>query len=78
MVLVQAGTELTEALIARLAALGIESVCVGGSALSPDERREVLAKIDRRFAGHEGNSWMMALKAIVVRQAAGEAPQDDA
>ncbi len=69
-VMVQAGTELTSALIERLRFLGIDTVSVHGEvggAGRPLE--EVLAAIDARFAGHEGDAWMMALKEIVVRQA---------
>lgn len=71
-VLIQPGTELTEALITRLVALGVEHVSVAGAALSPEERQTRLAEVDARFVGHERNAWMMALKAIVVRQVAGD------
>lgn len=69
-VMVQAGTELTPALIERLRLLGIDTVSVHGEAGgSSRPLEEVLAAIDARFAGHEGDPRMMALKEIVVRQA---------
>jgi hypothetical protein len=67
--MVQAGTELTPALIERLRFLGIDTVSVHGEAGGGRPLEEVLAAIDARFAGHEGDAWMMALKEIVVRQA---------
>lgn len=75
-VLVQAGTELSAALIARLLGHGIESVAVSAGAMSPEERAARLTAIDVRFAGHEGNGWMAGLKAIVIRQQAGEEPAE--
>lgn len=72
-VLAQAGTALTPALLARLGDLGIASVVVDARALSPEARAARLADIDARFAAHESNDWMQALKAIVIRlQAGGE------
>ncbi len=75
-VLVQAGAELTAALIVRLQALGIDSVAVAAGALSPEARAERRAGIEARFAGHEHNAWMSALKAVVVRLQAGEEAPD--
>lgn len=71
-VLVQAGTELSSALIARLLGHGVDSVAVVGAALSPEERAARLGEIDVRFAGHAGNPWMTELRAIVTRLQAGE------
>lgn len=71
-VLLQAGSPLTEATIRRLASLGIESVNVKGGALSPEARAERAARIEARFAGHEQDPWMQALKAIVAGEALGE------
>ena len=75
-VLVQPGTALTAALVLRLQALGIESVAVGAGALSPEVRAQRLAEIEARFAGHEQNAWMSALRAVVVRLQAGEEAPD--
>jgi hypothetical protein len=69
MVMVQPGTELTAAIIDRLRNLGIDSVAVEGEADGEVKPLEVsLAELDARFAGHEQDPWMMALKAIVARQ----------
>jgi len=73
MVMVQAGTELTSALLDRLRNLGISSVVVAGERGSPgDKPLEVaLHELDERFVGHEEDAWMMSLKAIVRRQLKG-------
>jgi hypothetical protein len=69
MVMVQPGTELTAAIIERLRNLGIDSVFVEGERAAGEKPTEVLLQeLDERFAGHEHDAWMMALKAIVARQ----------
>lgn len=73
-VLVQAGAELTASLISRLRGLGVSSVAVQAGALSPEARAARVAEIETRFAGHASDSWMSALKAIVIRLQAGEEP----
>ncbi len=69
-VLVQPGAELTPAILDRLRSLGVDAVEVAGE---PEEATEVsiearVEEVDARFAGHEDDRWMMALKAIVLRQ----------
>lgn len=73
MVMVQAGTELTPALIERLRNLGISSVFVAGEkGAAGDKPLDVaLRELDERFLGHEDDAWMMAVKAIVRRQLQG-------
>lgn len=70
-VLVQADTPLTDALIARLMELGIDSVLVTDDGPGDAEvtAREAAA-VEARFAGHENNAWMAALKKIVLAQLA--------
>ncbi|MCL4813121.1 MAG: hypothetical protein KJ061_11570, partial [Vicinamibacteraceae bacterium] len=69
-VLVQAGTELTPSLVARLESMGVDGVFVPGpgteDALKPLD--EALAEIDARFSGHEGDAWMMDLLELVKAQ----------
>jgi hypothetical protein len=80
-VLVQAGTELTEPVIARLADLGVDSVLVASppGADSAEDVSRRAAEVEARFEGHESNLWMMALKRIVLDQLApGAADQGDA
>jgi hypothetical protein len=64
-VLVQPGTALTPEMVRRLEALGVESVWLEGTAADARTPGELLAELDDRFGGHEGNELMMALKAIV-------------
>ena len=68
-VLVQSGAELTGAIIDRLRSLGVDAIYVTEAgpevAKSPVERAR---EVEERFAGHEDDRWMMALKAIVLRQ----------
>lgn len=78
--MVQAGTELSSTLIERLAGLGVETLVVAadpspgstGSA-SLEER---VRQVEARFAGHEHDAWMMALKALVVGQLTAGARDD--
>jgi hypothetical protein len=70
-VLVQAATELSAALITRLREAGISTVAVAAPALTGEARARRLAEIEARFSGHEASAWMQALKAIVVRLQAG-------
>ncbi len=74
MVMVQPGTELTEAIIERLRNLGISSVFVAGERGGPSDKPldVALRELDERFLGHEEDAWMMTLKAIVRRQLHGE------
>jgi hypothetical protein len=67
--MVQAGAELTAGLIERLKSLGIATLVVAGAAGGSDRPLDVLLReLDARFAGHELDPWMMALKQIVKRQ----------
>jgi hypothetical protein len=69
MVMMQAGVELTSAILERLASIGVETVVVVDDAsvrVAPEEVERIL---DERFTGHDQDAWMMALKAIVRRQA---------
>ncbi len=68
MVLVRPGTVLTEKAIARLADLGIQSVCVEGPDDAARPLEEQLRELDERFEGHDGDRLMMQLKAIVAGQ----------
>ena len=70
--LIQAATELTESLIARLSDLGVDTVWVLGAPGEGAATARRVAEVDARFRGHEANRWMMDLKAIVVRQITGE------
>ncbi|MEW6322673.1 MAG: hypothetical protein AB1635_16495 [Acidobacteriota bacterium] len=69
-VLVQAGTRLTDALIDRLRALGVGFVMVAGSsqAEAPKPPARLAAELEARFAGHEGDPLMMEIKRIVGAQ----------
>jgi hypothetical protein len=68
-VMMQAGTELTAALIARLGDIGIAAVVVAGDDRGRRSPEDVQQQVATLFAGHEHDSWMMELKAIVIRQA---------
>ena len=74
-VLVQAGSELTDPLIARLLQLGVESVLVvADEPVDPEVLARHARAVEALFAGHEADPWMMALKHIVLGQAsAGKA-----
>jgi hypothetical protein len=65
-VMVQPGAELTAEIIGRLADLGVETVWVEGTAENSKPLDVLIAELDRRFSGHEQDSLMMALKAVVV------------
>lgn len=80
-VMVQAGTELTAALIERLRTMGVEVIAVasgGSSARNEGLLADQAADVEARFAGHEQDPWMMRLKAIVLRQLAGADDTADA
>lgn len=73
-VLVQAGTTLTDPLIARLLQLGIQSVLVvSDEPVDPEELARHTRAVEALFAGHESDPWMMALKYIVISQGAARA-----
>lgn len=68
-VLVQAGGELTGAIIDRLRSLGVDAIYVTeAGAQAAKSLVERVREVEERFAGHEDDRWMMALKAIVLRQ----------
>jgi hypothetical protein len=72
-VLVQAGAELTPAILERLANFGVDTVVVHDAAAAAADDRPVaerVREIEARFAGHEQDDWMMTLKQIVVAQLA--------
>lgn len=79
MLLMQPGTELTEAIIERLQTIGLDSVYVEGDNPADAKPPEVaLRELDERFTGHENDRWMMELKAIVARHIRGDAPAEHA
>jgi len=68
-VLVQAGAELTGATLDRLRSLGVDAIYVTDDGSEATKSlAERTREIEERFAGHEDDRWMMALKAIVLRQ----------
>lgn len=69
MVMMQAGIELTSAILERLATIGVETVVVVDDAAVRVAPEEVERVLDERFTGHDQDAWMMELKAIVRRQA---------
>jgi len=78
-VMVQPGTELTAHLIERLQSWGIDSVSVAAEGAAREISVErALADLDARFAGHEQDTWMMQLKAIVALQIQKGASPDHA
>ena len=69
MTLVGAGTELTESLLQRLENMGIESIVVEGSPLTPDGENPYAAKIERLdhlFRQYTQDKWMQKVKATLV------------
>jgi len=71
MILLPKGTTLTLTLISRLRGWGIREIEVEGEGLNappPKSIPELLADLDHRFRGSEGNSLMMQLKAIIQEQ----------
>ncbi len=73
MLLVQAGTVLTDSLIARLKALGVASVIVSGADGPGQERSadEQLRDVEHRFQGLEDDALMMQIKQLAVEQVGG-------
>jgi len=65
-ILVQPGTVLTADILARLADLRVETVCLEGASADARPVEEILQELDRRFAVHEQDDLMMALKAAVA------------
>jgi hypothetical protein len=73
----QPGTVLTAAIIERLQNLGIDSVFVDGPEPAGTKPLKLaLQELDQRFEGHEQNTWMMKLKAVVARQLEAKSPPD--
>jgi hypothetical protein len=68
--LCQPGTQLSDILIERLQNFGVEVLVVdaGGDAVVPFSA--TAAGLDERFAGHEQDELMMALKRVVASQLA--------
>jgi hypothetical protein len=66
LVMVQPGAELTTEVISRLADLGIDTLWVEGLSEDAKPIEDLLADLDRRFTGHDGDALMMALKAVVA------------
>jgi hypothetical protein len=66
LVMVQPGAELTPEIISRLSDLGIDTVWVEGVSEDAKPIETLLAELDRRFTGHDGDPLMMALKAVVA------------
>jgi hypothetical protein len=69
-ILVQPGTVLTADILARLADLRVETVCLEGASADARPVEEILQELDRRFAVHEQDDLMMALKAAVAARVA--------
>lgn len=73
-VMVQAGSPLTPALIERLTNFGVDTVVVGDDAAQAggDTRsmEERVREVEARFLGHDQDDWMMTLKQIVIAQLA--------
>lgn len=75
MLLLPAGTVLTERHLARLAEAGVELVSLQGDGFDPEaEQIARRAAIVERFAGHDDDPLMQALKAIVIAQAETPVP----
>lgn len=72
--MVQTGSQLTPAILERLANFGVDTVVVrADDSTAGDDGRSVeerLREVEARFAGHEQDEWMMALKQIVIAQLA--------
>jgi hypothetical protein len=66
LVMVQPGAELTTEILSRLSDLGIDTVWVEGVSEDAKPIEELLAELDRRFVGHDDDTLMMALKAVVA------------
>jgi hypothetical protein len=76
MVMVQPGAVLTPDIIARLENLGVDWVWLEGAAADAKPLEVVLAELELRFAGHDGDALMMELKDVVascIRQGATDA-----
>ena len=71
--LVAPGAVLKAETISRLRDLGIDRVWVEGVSDTAKTPEEQAAELDRRFAGHEHDSVMMELKAIVAGLMRGDA-----
>jgi hypothetical protein len=73
MVLVQAGTVLTESLIGRLKALGVTSVVVAGPDGPGQDQpvEEVLQELDHRFRGFEEDELMMGIRQLARAELGG-------
>jgi hypothetical protein len=69
-ILVQPGTALTADILARLADLRVETLCIEGTSADARPLAEILEELDRRFADHEQDDLMMALKAAVAARVA--------
>jgi hypothetical protein len=65
-VMIQPGAELTSEIISRLSNLGVDTIWVEGVAEDAKPVEALLADLDRRFKGHEDDSLMLALKAVVA------------
>lgn len=74
--LVQAGTVLTASLIERLHGFGVTAVILAGEAGPARTPAEVVAEMDARFAGHEGDPLMMSLRQLMLEQAGVEVAGD--
>ncbi len=69
MTLVGVGTQLTDALLQRLENMGVESIVVEGSPLTPDGENPYTAKIERLehlFRQYTQDRWMQKVKATLV------------
>jgi hypothetical protein len=75
MVMVQPGAALTPEIVSRLADLGIDTIWVEGASDDSKPLDVLITELEARFAAHEGDTLMMALKTVVaecISQGAGE------
>jgi hypothetical protein len=62
------GTKLTEAILNRLRKMGVETLAVDSSDAEQllVERKELLAELELRFSGTEGNVYLQELKRVAI------------
>jgi hypothetical protein len=65
MVILGAGTVLSEAWISRIADMGLEQVFIEGPAEQPIPKEEALARLDARFQGVLDRPYMREIKKII-------------
>ncbi len=73
--LCQPGTMLTDVLIERFENFGVDLLVVDSAGDSQELPSISAASMDERFAGHEQDDLMMALKQVVMAQFSGRGHQ---